>query len=127
MLGPDFMTDVVEVETSDHARLRLQLSYNWHFVKESIKDKESQEKFSQAIFQVRDFVGDACKAIASRVRGAVAASAFDQFHKNSAHLIRSAVFGQTEDGKVRDFFFFSQNQLAITNIDIQSGNFSFGF
>ena len=30
-LGPDFMTDIVTVETSDHARLRLTLSYNWHF------------------------------------------------------------------------------------------------
>ena len=31
ILGPDFCTDVVIVETSDHARLQLQLSYNWHF------------------------------------------------------------------------------------------------
>ena len=31
MLGPDFMNDVVIVETSDHARLKLKLSYNWHF------------------------------------------------------------------------------------------------
>jgi len=30
-LGPDFMTDIVEVETSDHAKLSLQLCYNWHF------------------------------------------------------------------------------------------------
>ena len=26
MMGPDFMTDILEVETSDHARLRMQLS-----------------------------------------------------------------------------------------------------
>ena len=25
------MTDIITVETSDHARLSLQLSYNWHF------------------------------------------------------------------------------------------------
>jgi major vault protein len=30
-LGPDFMTDIVIVETADHARLSLKLSYNWHF------------------------------------------------------------------------------------------------
>lgn len=29
LMGPDFCTDVVIVETSDHARLSLQLSYNW--------------------------------------------------------------------------------------------------
>merc|ERR1719263_1900125 len=64
-LGPDFMTDIVTVETSDHARLRLTLSYNWHF---NISKKNDIQK----IFNVRDFTGTACKALASRVRGAVA-------------------------------------------------------
>ena len=31
LLGPDFFTDVIVIETADHARLSLQLSYNWHF------------------------------------------------------------------------------------------------
>lgn len=34
-----------------------------------------------AVFSVPDFVGDACKAIASRIRGAVASVQFDDFHK----------------------------------------------
>ncbi|XP_068280859.1 major vault protein isoform X3 [Nyctibius grandis] len=29
-LGPDFCADVVTIETADHARLQLQLAYNWH-------------------------------------------------------------------------------------------------
>ena len=29
LLGPDFATDIIVVETADHARLSLQLSYNW--------------------------------------------------------------------------------------------------
>ena len=45
-----------------------------------VKDK-SDEKDASKIFSVPDFVGDACKAIASRVRGAVAGVAFDDFHK----------------------------------------------
>jgi len=66
-------------------------------------------------------VGDACKAIASRVRGAVAAVSFDKFHKNSAEIIKSAVFGiDPETGQPRGKFFFSANNLVITNIDIQS-------
>jgi major vault protein len=31
LLGPDFSTDIITVETANHARLKLQLSYNWHF------------------------------------------------------------------------------------------------
>jgi major vault protein len=60
MLGPDFMTDIIVVETSDHARLRLQLAYNWHFMIPEDADKS-------AIFNVRDFVGDACKVCCRQI------------------------------------------------------------
>jgi len=115
LLGPDFMTDVVLVETSDHARLSLQLAYNWNFELDRSKEEDHQR-----IFQVPDFVGDACKTIASRVRGAVARVSFDEFHKNSAEIIRTAVFGVAGDGQVRNRFQFNANNLIITNIDIQS-------
>ena len=76
MLGPDFFTDIIQIETADHARLSLKLAYNWHF--EVNKDNEKE---ASKLFNVPDFVGDACKAVASRVRGAVAAVNFDDFHK----------------------------------------------
>ena len=41
----------------------------------------SDVKDAAKLFSVPDFVGDACKAIASRVRGAVAGVQFDDFHK----------------------------------------------
>jgi major vault protein len=141
LLGPDFMTDIVIVETSDHARLSLKLSYNWHLEYDAAEPDK--------IFSVPDFVGDACKAIASRVRGAVAQTSFDAFHKSivvvvvvvvvvcieiffaaggvhislfvdSALVIRKAVFGVTGEGAIRNRFTFSSNRLVITNIDIQS-------
>ena len=116
LLGPDFMTDIVIVETSDHARLSLKLSYNWHFECDKAKADDAA-----LIFQVPDFVGDSCKAIASRVRGAVAGVSFDAFHRNSAKIIRSAVFGVDDStGKIKNKFHFSANNLVITNIDIQS-------
>jgi major vault protein len=108
-LGPDFMTDVLLVETKDHARLQLQLSFNWEFDTTSadIKDR---------IFNVPDFVGDACKAISSRVRGSVAAESFDAFHRNSTSIIRRAVFGKAEDYEP---LVFPSNGLVITSVDIQ--------
>jgi len=116
LLGPDFMTDVVTVETSDHARLALQLAYNWQF----LVNKENPAEAAQ-IFQVPDFVGDACKAVASRVRGSVASSTFDNFHRHSADIIRSAVFGKDDKtGDIRSRLEFRTNKLVITGIDIQS-------
>merc|ERR1712159_613282 len=118
-LGPDFMTDILVVETSDHARLKLTLSYNWHFDIDR-KDMKSGSEIASKIFAVRDFTGDACKAMGSRVRGAVAGVTFDVFHKNSAKIIRASVFGMNGQGKVGDHFQFKANNLVITNIDIQS-------
>jgi major vault protein len=115
LLGPDFMTDVVVVETADHARLSLKLSYNWHF-----EIDRSNPAQTAKLFSVPDFVGDSCKAIASRVRGAVAGVSFDAFHKNSAKIICAAVFGTDESGKIKNRLFFPSDNLVITNIDIQS-------
>lgn len=115
LLGPDFMTDIFSVETSDHARLQLQLSYNWFFDVD-----RHDEQAAARLFQVPDFVGAVCKAVASRVRGAVAGVQFDEFHRNSAKIIRQAVFGEDEQGRIRDEFRMTTNQLVITNVDIQT-------
>ena len=91
------MTDIITVETSDHARLSLQLSYNWHF---DVAIEHSSENAAK-LFSVPDFVGDACKALASRIRGHVASVPFDDFHRHSARIIRTSVFGLDENMKVR--------------------------
>ncbi|XP_013774778.1 major vault protein-like isoform X1 [Limulus polyphemus] len=115
LLGPDFCTDIVFVETADHARLQLQLAYNWHF-----ETFNKSQETAASLFSVPDFVGDLCKAIASRIRGTVASVTFDDFHKNSAKIIRTAVFGYDENLKMRNQFGFPQNNLMITSVDIQS-------
>ena len=61
------------------------------------------EKEASKIFSVPDFVGDACKAIASRIRGAVAGVQFDDFHKvrqreslQCSHFFLSLAFSFSE-------------------------------
>jgi major vault protein len=102
------------VETSDHARLQLKLSYNWHF------EVNKTDAENTTLFSVPDFCGDMCKAIASRVRGAVASCPFDTFHKKSARIIREAVFGVDDNDSILPSFSFPSNGLVITNIDIQA-------
>jgi len=117
LLGPDFTTDQIIVETADHARLQLELSYNWHF---EVSDSSS-EKEKAMIFAVADFVGDLCKAMASKIRGAVSSVTFDDFHKNSAMIIQKAVFGSDpETRQPRESLAFNANNLVITSVDIKS-------
>ncbi|XP_012936930.1 major vault protein [Aplysia californica] len=109
MLGPDFITDVIEVETSDHARLRIRLAFNNYFDVDKT-DLESTRK----IFSVPDFIGFACRQIASRIRASVALITFDEFHRHSAQLIQAAVFGKQQSLR------FDVNNLVISGIDVQS-------
>lgn len=116
LLGPDFMSDIIEVETRDHARLKLQLCYSWKF---EVTDKKEQIE-NQKLFTVNDFVGNACKNLAAKIRGAVSTVPFETFHKNSATIVRSAIFGTDENGMIRQNLKFSSNNLVIINVDIQT-------
>jgi len=50
--------------------------------------------------------------MSSKVRAAVSGVSFESFHKSSARLIRTAVFG-LHDGttKIKDEFFFSKKKI----------------
>eukprot|EP00826_Nyctotherus_ovalis_P051824 TRINITY_DN649_c0_g1_i15.p1 TRINITY_DN649_c0_g1~~TRINITY_DN649_c0_g1_i15.p1 ORF type:complete len:633 (-),score=259.21 TRINITY_DN649_c0_g1_i15:188-2086(-) len=115
-LGPAFTTDkILQIETSDHARLEIQLSYNWRF------QIEDQEKDGYKMFNVRDFIGDMCSSMASRIRATVASIPFDQFHKSSVRTIRKAIFGiDPSTNKVVNEVHIPENNLVVFNVDIQS-------
>ena len=112
-LGPDFATDLFEVATRDHARLRIKLSYKWQF------DVEGDSEKDKAIFRVNDFIGYVCENLASRIRQVAAENDFETFHKNASVLIRRAIFGVDEAGKARKDRLFSENKLRIIDIDIK--------
>ena len=76
----------------------------------TLGDKESEAK----LFSVPDFIGFACREVASRIRGTVAAIPFEQFHKYSAEIIRTGVFGKDKDGKVNKELMFEANNLVGT-------------
>lgn len=112
-LGPDFATDLFEVATRDHARLRIKLSYKWQF------DVDGDSEKDKCIFRVNDFIGYVCENLASRIRQVAAENDFETFHKNASVLIRRAIFGVDEAGKARKDRLFSENQLRIIDIDIK--------
>ena len=110
LLGPDFITDVFEVETLDHARLTIKLSANVYFD----FDRNDIQQVTR-LFSVNDFIGDCAKTIGSQVRSLVARTSFDVFHQNSSALISEAIFGEGNTS-----YRFPANNLVITNIDVQT-------
>lgn len=114
-LGPVFSTDEFDVETVDHTRLKLRISYNWRF-----DIKSGQEAEALKIFSIRDFIGDMCLTLASRIRSYIATLIFEDFHKNSDRLIKRAVFGENENGEINTKLRYDECHLIIDDVDIQS-------
>ena len=117
LLGPEIISDLVEVETADHAKIELDLSYNWHF---NYNKEDPNDENNKKLFAVGDFVGDASKSISSRIRGVVSSINYEDFHHNSAEIIRAAVFGRDKEGNIKTVKPFAANNLFITSCDIKS-------
>lgn len=64
---------------------------------------KSDEESCKKLFLVKDFIGDACKKISSRIRGAVSTVTFDNFHKKSSDIIKNAVHCKDEHGNYMPF------------------------
>lgn len=94
----------------DHAKLILEVSYNWEF-----RFDKSEASDVNKIFQHKDYVGNACKAMSSRIRGIIAGKSFDDFHKNSHSIIKSAVLKKDSEGNVVPFKF--SNNFFITDVN----------
>ena len=70
------------------------------------------------LFSVPDFIGFACREVASRIRGAVAGVPFEVFHKYSTDIIRTGVFGKTPDGPHKEELVFKANNLVSSVVEI---------
>ena len=49
---------------------------------------------------------------ASRVRGTVARIPFEEFHRHSAEIVRSGVFGRDDKDEIRSILHFKANNLV---------------
>lgn len=109
-LGQVNFEDEIIVETNDHASMIIHLCYTGNFVVD--REKNDPKK----IFEVEDYIGIACKTIASRIRGAVSSYPYNEFHHNYSQLIKDAVFGK------RGAFYFHENDFKVTECDVKSQN-----
>jgi major vault protein len=113
-LGPTFSSDEFIVESIDHTKLRLKVSYDWIF------DIKNDVDSALKIFKIRDFIGDMVKTLASKIRSTTATIPFEDFHKNSDLYIRKSVFGEDAAGKLNNKLRFEESNLLIRHVDIQS-------
>lgn len=92
----------------------MNISYKWNFEFDRTNKADSLK-----IFQVKDFYGDTCKAMASRIRGAASGNSFQVFREKSSEIIDSIIFKKDSNGK-RIPFKFENNNLVITDVAIEN-------
>lgn len=114
--GPDFFYDKFEVRTGDNANLSLTLAYEWQFMTDA--------KDFPVIFSLVDFVGYAAMTLCALIREEAAKHTFEEFHKNCADILHTAVFKEHEiefDGKKSKYtgLYFSEIKLLISQIDVK--------
>jgi major vault protein len=63
-----------------------------------------------------DVIGVSCKAMSSRIRGIISSKSFDDFHKNSHHIIRNAVLKFDAENKIIPYL-FEENNFYITDVN----------
>lgn len=108
LLGQTTFDDEIVVVTQDHAALKLVLSYSGQF----IRDDEILAN-PDKLFAVDDFIGIACKTIASRIRGIVSQKSYNEFHLQNTPIVKAAIFGSGNHLK------FDQNSFVITQCDVK--------
>ncbi len=101
------ISDMVEVETRDHVRIKLKLSHRVSF-------EGDPEKW----FDVENYVKFLCDHVRSVLKGAVKRVTVENFYESAVDFVRDTVLGVSEDGKGRPGMAFEENGMHILDIEV---------
>lgn len=100
------VSDYIDVETADHVKVQVYVSYLVNFEGDSSK-----------WFSVENYVklfADHCR---SMLKGAVQKIKIEDFYSNSTDIIRDVLLGKSVEGK-RPGLFFDKNNMRVTDVDV---------
>jgi major vault protein len=100
------VSDVVGVETLDHVRLQLHLSYRVDFEGDPLR-----------WFAVENYVKFLCDHLRSLLKGAIRKHTIEDFYATSTDRIRDFILGKSEGGK-RTGMAFPANGMRVVDVDV---------
>lgn len=107
----NFVTDLIDVETIDHVKIELKVSYRVNFTGES---QEEQEKW----FSVQNYVKYLCDHGKSVIKAAARKLPVADFYANSTEIIRDIILGKSDGTGKRAGMFFEENNLKVRDIEV---------
>jgi len=101
------VADIIEVETKDHVKVRLKLSYTVNF-----------EGDPNSWFSVENYVKFLCDHIRSVLKGAVKKVKVGDFNDDSVAILRNTILGAKVEGGERPGMSFEENGMRVQEVDV---------
>jgi major vault protein len=95
-VGPDFLSDKIQVSTKDNMDIELVLSYKWQLL--------INETTAINIFQTEDFVGIACRKLQGMIRNVAAELNFAEFQVDTVKHFRQKLFVESMNKALKHAF-----------------------
>ncbi len=103
----NIVSDICEVETSDHVRVTLTYSMRVNFAGDPMK-----------WFEVENYVKLLCDHVRSKLKGAVKHHTIESFYGGAVDLMRDFILGRAEGEAARPGMRFSENGMHVTDVEI---------
>lgn len=101
------VTDILDVDTSDHIPVRLRLGYRVNFEGDSAK-----------WWNVENYVKFLCDEMRSLLKGQVKKLKIEEFDANATDIVRNLILGTGGEGVGPKGKFFSANNMRITDVEV---------
>jgi major vault protein len=100
------VTDVFEVETSDHVKAQVRLSYRVNFEGDPLK-----------WFSVENYVKFLCDHVRSVMKGAVRKRKVEEFYATATDVIRETILGKSSENG-RQGMLFKENGMRVVDVEV---------
>jgi major vault protein len=104
------VSDKMVVETYDHVRVEVYLSYRVTF----------DSSFEDRWFSVENYVKFLCDHVRSILKGSVRKLSIEEFYTNSTDIIRTLVLGLPSESGERPGMLFHENGMRVLDLEVLS-------
>jgi major vault protein len=101
------VSDVCEVETSDHVTVELKYSMRVNFTGEPTK-----------WFEVENYVKFLCDHVRSVLKGTIKKVGIEPFYADAVDLVRDTILGKAGQGAARPGMLFPENGMHVTDVEV---------
>jgi major vault protein len=101
------VSDLIEVVTSDHVKVRIMLSYRVNFEGDSSK-----------WFDVENYVKHLCDHTRSMLKGAIRHISIEKFYADDVAQVRDIVLGEKTATAARLGLTFPENDMHVTDVEV---------